>query len=1260
MTFALFHLPPGRTVARDRIRKVVCISAFALTLAGAASGQNTQFAFDANGNLLAWTGESIASPKIVAQPQTQVVRPGEFASFSVVAANTRGLAYQWQFNGTNLPGATNDALLLTNVGALAEGLYSVVLANSSGSVTSAPAALFLDADGDGLPDSWELAYFGNLIQNASGDFDGDGVSNEDEFRDSTDPTNSASAKFRLTLSSNGGMVEVVPAKLSYTNGEPVTLIATAVAPEAFRGWTGDLVSPSNPATFFMNGNKTIFAHFQSTVIHWTSTASGSWHNPLNWKPPLVPTEGDDVILQNSVTITLDEDAHCRNLSLPAGTLTGAGTLTIHGDAIWTGGTMSGSGRTLIAPGGSLTLNNNLNGALSRTLEVGGVMNWIGSALLALNNAVITNRPGGLVHFQNAQPITFGGGSPRIDNAGTFRKSNNSGTTTIPLPFNNFGVVELQTGILLQSGSFLNNGAVVLFPATTYRLTGGGSASGNITNPVTGLVDLTGGTFTLNPGAELVGDGLYRINGATLTCNTDAILHRLDLASGTLNGSGMVTVLSALNWTVGTMSGSGRTIIPPAAVLTLNNNLNSTLGRTLEIGGTMNWTGSAGFFLNGGVITNRPGALLQVQNAASFNHSGGSPRIDNAGTFRKSANAGTTAVGVPFNNFGDVELQTGTLLQNGSFLNNGTVVLAPSTTYRLAGGGSATGPFINPATAVVDWIGGTFTLHPGAELVGDGLYRISGATLTCNTDAILHRLDLASGTLNGSGMVTVANALNWTVGTMSGSGRTIIPPDAVLNLNNNLNSTLGRTLEIGGTLNWTGSALLSLNNAVITNRPGGLVHFQNAQPLNFGGGSPRIDNAGTFRKSSHSGTTTVPVPFNNFGAVELQAGTLQHSGAFVNDGVVTLSPGTTHRFTVGGSANGPFTNPATALVDWTGGTFTLNPGAELVGDGLYRINGATLTCNTGTSVQNLNLLSGTLGGPALVTMLNAMNWTAGTMSGSGRTVIAPGALLTFHNVLNGALSRTLEIGGTMLWTGSALLALNNIVITNRPGGVLHVQNAQSFNHGGGSPRIDNAGTFRKSANTGTTTVNVPFNNYGTMDLRSGIVAVNGGFTAGGGASLNCALGGTTAGTGHARLQRSGTITLDGALSVELLPGFVPATNDSFTVVSATTRSGTFTEFSYPTNRVTMTLSNTATAVVLTVGDVFPIPQPVLLAPELAGADILLRWTATSNVTYQLEHLGDAGSTNWTVVPGHVVTSSNLAAKLDTLTSSNRLYRVRVLP
>jgi hypothetical protein len=236
------------------------------------------------------------------------------------------------------------------------------------------------------------------------------------------------------------------------------------------------------------------------------------------------------------------------------------------------------------------------------------------------------------------------------------------------------------------------------------------------------------------------------------------------------------------------------------------------------------------------------------------------------------------------------------------------------------------------------------------------------------------------------------------------------------------------------------------------------------------------------------------------------------------------------------------------------------------------------------------------------------------------------------------------------------------ITNRLGALFEMQNALTITANNGPCRIDNAGTFRKSTSTGTATFPVALNNSGTVDIRSGILVANGGYTSATGALLNCALGGTTAGTGYGKLQVGGTVTLNGALSVDFTNGFTPVLNDSFSVLTAGTRNGAFANFLYPSNVVALQLSNSPTSVILRVTNVFAaVPQPVFLPPELDIPDIKMTWTAVSNLSYRLEFNPDLSNlTNWTAVPGDITATSNTASKLDALTPSNRLYRVRVLP
>jgi hypothetical protein len=82
-----------------------------------------------------------APPVIATQPTNQTVVVGGTANFTVVAGGTLPLSYHWNFNGTNLSGATNTTLTLTNVQLNQAGNYAVVVTNLYGSVTSSNAVL---------------------------------------------------------------------------------------------------------------------------------------------------------------------------------------------------------------------------------------------------------------------------------------------------------------------------------------------------------------------------------------------------------------------------------------------------------------------------------------------------------------------------------------------------------------------------------------------------------------------------------------------------------------------------------------------------------------------------------------------------------------------------------------------------------------------------------------------------------------------------------------------------------------------------------------------------------------------------------------------------------------------------------------------------------------------------------------------------------------------------------------------------------------
>lgn len=81
------------------------------------------------------------SPAITAQPSAATVNVGGNATFSVTAIGTPTPGYQWRKNGTDISGATNATLTLTNIQASDAATYSVYVSNTAGSVTSNGAAL---------------------------------------------------------------------------------------------------------------------------------------------------------------------------------------------------------------------------------------------------------------------------------------------------------------------------------------------------------------------------------------------------------------------------------------------------------------------------------------------------------------------------------------------------------------------------------------------------------------------------------------------------------------------------------------------------------------------------------------------------------------------------------------------------------------------------------------------------------------------------------------------------------------------------------------------------------------------------------------------------------------------------------------------------------------------------------------------------------------------------------------------------------------
>lgn len=310
----------------------------------------------------------------------------------------------------------------------------------------------------------------------------------------------------------------------------------------------------------------------------------------------------------------------------------------------------------------------------------------------------------------------------------------------------------------------------------------------------------------------------------------------------------------------------------------------------------------------------------------------------------------------------------------------------------------------------------------------------------------------------------------------------------------------------------------------------------------------------------------------------------------------------------------------ATVGWANNQPTLAANTTIAN--LTINSSSTLTINSGAtlSVSGAAVLNGTIGGNGNLTINGNMNWSGGTMSGSGVTTIAPGGTLLISGSWHDLDGRTLNQGGTATWTGTGTIDLSNgALINNQAGASLEAQDngRMYFGGSGATPAFNNAGLFRKAIASGTTRFsNVPLNNTGTVKIESGELQFNnfvqtagdtvlnggnlacfnpiniqGGILAGTGTvdadivnaghivpggsaspgnivvtgdyiqtaagSLDLDIGGLTAVTQYDRLDIEGEATINGRLNVALINGYIPTVRGtSFRVMNYDSHTGAF--------------------------------------------------------------------------------------------------------
>jgi hypothetical protein len=360
-------------------------------------------------------------------------------------------------------------------------------------------------------------------------------------------------------------------------------------------------------------------------------------------------------------------------------------------------------------------------------------------------------------------------------------------------------------------------------------------------------------------------------------------------------------------------------------------------------------------------------------------------------------------------------------------------------------------------------------------------------------------------------------------------------------------------------------------------------------------------------------------------------------------------------------------------------------------------------------------NGSLDGPGSLSVNGTLVWLDGVIQGNGTLNLYPGAICTIDGAATKTLQqRTLNNLGTIVWRGAGGgVAGAGASLNNFSGSTLDLQTnvVLAFNNSGALLKINNAGTFLKSAGNGVSPLAVDFNNSGTVDIATGDVRFQGQWqqTAGsttveagavaegaefdlqagtltGAGTLNARLtncgavrpgaspgtltiaggndyqqaatgtliieiGGKSAGTQYSQLAIAGAASLAGGLELRLINGFIPQPGDTFQLLTCAARAGTFSGIGGSPPAGTLWMPRyTGTNVTLTLAS-----QVTLAGPSLAGGTLRLPFNTTAGFAYVVQKTDILSPADWQTL-ATVQGTGALEAVEDSAAQSQAFYRV----
>jgi hypothetical protein len=622
-----------------------------------------------------------------------------------------------------------------------------------------------------------------------------------------------------------------------------------------------------------------------------------------------------------------------SLALGGGTLSGTGLLNVSGAMTVGSGAFGASagagGTTRVLTGGTLSLAPTATLSFQGyTLELDGAGTWTGAQTVnSGSGAVLRVASGATLDIQGTPSFLYslGGTPPAFNVLGTLTRSTNAGAAALTVPLNDSGAVSVTAGTLQLGGGGKSTGSISVATGDTLQFSGGSDTLAAASR-ISGA-----GTVTFS-GGSVITVGSYSISGATLVAGGTAILSgandttaALTVGSGTLSGSGLLAVSGPMSWTggnLGAASGAGGTLrVLPGGTLAMAPTAGVTLqGYTLELDGNGTWAGAQQVGTgSAAVLRVASGGTLAIQGnpTIAYTLGGAATLLDNQGTINRTAGAAAATIGVPFNQVGALNVDSGVVV--------------------LAGGGTLSGPVTEAPATLLQLGGGTFTMANKFAVTGpSGITQLLGGTLaglTATDTAFFDNLQLQGGSvaLSGGTIKTPYEAI-WSGPAAVSGGTLYIPGSAGLAMSFTTGSPSLQNATIlvasGGAIAWTGTTPLSSGSgAIVRILSGANASFSGAGGGyldNLGGTASLLDNQGTLISAASSGSPgaiVISAPISNTGTIDVTSDTLRLSG-----GGTGTFPGTVSVVTG-------------AVLELGGGSFTL--GSPLNVGGSLLVSGGTL-------------------------------------------------------------------------------------------------------------------------------------------------------------------------------------------------------------------------------------------------------------------------------------------------------------------------------